>query len=36
MFGGISDTGDYILQHKELYPYVEKKIAGGLNELKRR
>ena len=31
----ISDTGDYILQHKELYPYVEKKIAGGLNELKK-
>ena len=25
----------YILQHKELYPYVEKKIAGGLNELKK-
>ncbi len=31
----ISDTGDYILQHKELYPYGEKKIAGGLNELKK-
>lgn len=31
----ISDTGDYILQHKELYPYVEKKIVGGLNELKK-
>ena len=31
----ISDTGDYILQHKELYPYVEKKIAGGINELKK-
>ena len=31
----ISDTGDYILQHKELYPYVEKKISGGLNELKK-
>ena len=31
----ISDTGDYILQHKELYPYVEKKIAGGINDLKK-
>lgn len=31
----ISDTGDYILQHKELYPYVEKKIAGGVENLKK-
>lgn len=31
----ISDTGDYILQHKELYPYVEKKIAGGMENLKK-
>ena len=31
----ISDTGDYILQHKEVYPYVEKKIAGGLPALKK-
>ncbi len=31
----ISETGEYILQHKELYPYVERKIAGGLNGLKR-
>ena len=31
----ISDTGDYILQHKELYPYVEKKIAGGITNLKK-
>lgn len=31
----ISDTGDYILQHKELYPYVEKKIAGGMDNLKK-
>ncbi len=31
----ISDTGDYILKHKELYPYVEKKIAGGLPALKK-
>ena len=25
----ISETGDYILEHKELYPYVEKKIVAG-------
>lgn len=31
----ISDTGDYIIKHKELYPYVEKKIAGGVAELKK-
>lgn len=31
----ISDTGDYILSHKELYPYVEKKIAGGVLALKK-
>ena len=31
----ISETGEYILQHKELYPYVERKMAGGLNGLKR-
>ena len=27
----ISETGDYILCHKELYPYVERKVAGGMN-----
>ena len=27
----ISETGDYILRHKELYPYVERKVAGGMN-----
>jgi hypothetical protein len=27
----IGETGDYILQHKELYPYVERKVAGGLS-----
>lgn len=27
----ICQVGDYILQHKELYPYVETKIKGGLN-----
>lgn len=31
----ISDTGDYILKHQELYPYVDKKIAGGLSGLKK-
>lgn len=31
----ISDTGDFILQHKELYPYVERKIAGGIEMLKK-
>ncbi len=31
----ISETGEYILQHSELYPYVERKIAGGLNGLKK-
>ena len=27
----ISETGDYILRHRELYPYVERKVAGGMN-----
>ena len=31
----ISETGDYILEHKELYPYVEKKIAGGMETFKK-
>lgn len=31
----ICDTGNYILSRKELYPYVEKKIAGGINALKK-
>ena len=31
----ISETGEYILQHRELYPYVERNIAGGLNGLKK-
>lgn len=31
----ISDAGDYILSHKELYPYVEKKIAGGMQTFKK-
>ena len=26
----ISEVGEYVLAHKELYPYVEQKIKGGL------
>ncbi len=31
----ISDVGDYILQHRELYPYVEQKIKGGMAAFKK-
>ncbi len=31
----ICETGDYIVNHPDLYPYVEKKIAGGFNMLKK-
>ena len=31
----ICDTGNYILEHKELYPYVEKRVAGGIEALKK-
>jgi hypothetical protein len=31
----ICETGNYILEHEELYPYVEKKIAGGIEALKK-
>lgn len=31
----ICDTGDFIMEHRELHPYVEKKIAGGLKGLKK-
>ncbi len=31
----ISDTGNYILDHQELYPYVEKRIAGGVEALRK-
>ena len=31
----ISETGDYIIAHPDLYSYVEKKIAGGINALKK-
>jgi len=30
----LCETGDYILEHKELHPYVEKKIKGGIQALK--
>lgn len=29
----LCETGDYILGHKELHPYVEKKIKGGIQAL---
>jgi len=28
-------TGEFIIDHKELHPYVEKKIAGGMASLKK-
>ena len=31
----ISNTGDYILKHPELVPFVEKKIAGGMEAFKK-
>ena len=31
----ISETGDYIVAHPDLYAYVDKKIAGGINSLKK-
>ena len=31
----ISQTGEYVLMHQELHPYVEKKIQGGLTALKK-
>lgn len=31
----ICETGDYIIQRKELYPHVERKIAGGLAGFKK-
>lgn len=30
----ISETGEYIVDHPNLYPYVEKKMSGGINALK--
>ena len=31
----ICDTGNYVLEHPELYPYVEKRIAGGIEALRK-
>ena len=31
----ISETGKYVLNHKELYPYIERKIKGGVEALRR-
>lgn len=31
----ISDTGTYIVEHPELHDYVEKKIAGGMGNLRK-
>ncbi len=31
----ICETGNYILSHTEMYPYVERKIAGGVNALQK-
>ena len=31
----ICDTGDLLLDHREVYPYIEKKIKGGLAGLKK-
>ena len=30
----ISETGDYILSHPNLYEYVNRKVSGGINSLK--
>lgn len=32
----ICETGEYVLEHPQLLPYVEKKIPGGIEELKKR
>lgn len=31
----ISEVGDFVLSHKELYPYVEQKIKGGLSAFRK-
>lgn len=31
----LCETGDYIIEHKELHPYVEKKIKGGVQALEK-
>ena len=32
----LCETGDYIIEHKELHPYVEKKIKGGVAALEKK
>ncbi len=31
----ISETGEYIVSHPDLYDYVDKKVSGGINALKK-
>lgn len=31
----ICETGNYVIEHEELHPYVERKIAGGIEALKK-
>ncbi len=31
----LCEIGDYIIEHKELHPFVEKKIKGGIEALKK-
>ena len=31
----LCETGDYIIQHRELHPFVEKKIKGGVQALEK-
>jgi len=31
----LCETGNYIIEHKELHPYVEKKIKGGIQALEK-
>lgn len=31
----ITETGEYIISHPDLYEYVNKKISGGINDLKK-
>ena len=31
----ISETGEYVVSHQDLYSYVDKKIPGGINTLKK-
>ena len=35
MLEELCETGDYIIQHRELHPFVEKKIKGGVQALEK-